>query len=343
MSKAEACAVILWAGATLYAVFGGADFGAGILTLFTPRESEIGDRLRHRIAYSLGPVWEANHVWLIFCLVVLWTAFPSAFGPIMESLYLPLALAAVGIVLRGSGFAFGHAFTGKAHDRAELVFAIASVITPFFMGCVVGAIASGEVVPGNDPSAFSAWFDWLPILVGLLFVASSTYIASVFLVVDAEHAEEEDLSGWFRRAAVRIAVVAGLLAVAGLFAASEQAEFIFDGLKGDALPLVIASLLLGGLALFWLISGRLQGLRVFAVGAFVTMVWGWGVAQFPYLLPPADSPAPPQADCGCLTIAGGAGADPTLTAVMIVFVCALLIVGPSLAYLYKLSQQQLLE
>ena len=103
----------------------------------------------------------------------------------MESLYLPLTLAAVGIVLRGSGFAFGHAFTGKAHDRAELVFSLASVITPFFMGCVVGAIASGEVVPGNDPSAFSAWFGWLPILVGLLFVASSTYIASVFLVVDA--------------------------------------------------------------------------------------------------------------------------------------------------------------
>ena len=141
---------------------------------------------------------------------------------------------------------------------------------------------------------------------------------------------------------MRVAVVAGLLAVAGIFAAKEQAEFIFDGLKGDALPLVIASLLLGGGRPVRADRRLARGLRPLAVGALVTVIWGWGVAQYPYLLPPSTDPG--GADChGCLTISDGAGADPTLTAVMIVFVCALLIVGPSLAFLYKLSQQQLLD
>ncbi len=133
---------------------------------------------------------------------MLWTAFPEAFGPIMESLYLPLGLAALGIVLRGSGFAFGHAFQGKAHERADLVFACASVVTPFFMGCVVGAIASGEVVPGASPGPFQAWLDPLPLTIGVLFVVASSYLAAVFLVADAARAGEADLREWFRRTAI---------------------------------------------------------------------------------------------------------------------------------------------
>jgi cytochrome bd ubiquinol oxidase subunit II len=330
MSKADIVAAILWAGATLYAVFGGADFGAGIVTLFTPRERELGGRLRARIGHSLGPVWEANHVWLIFCLVVLWTAFPKAFGPIMETLYVPLALAALGIVLRGSGFAFGHAFTGRAHDRAERVFAVASLMTPFFMGCVVGSIASGEVGAGGSPGALD-WIDWLPIVVGLMFVASSAYLASVFLVVDAGHAGEDDTREWFRRSAIAWAIAAGVLAIAGLVALDGQASYIADRLRAEGLPLMIASLLLGGLALTGLLARRRRGLRPLAVGAVVTVIWGWGVAQFPYLLPTT------------LTISAGAGAEPTLTAVIVVFGFALAIVGPALIFLYRLSQAQVLE
>jgi len=331
MSKSEAVAAILLAGATLYAVFGGADFGAGIISLISRRDGAIGARARARLERSIGPVWEANHVWLIFCLVVLWTGFPRAFGPLMETLYVPLALAAVGIVLRGSGFAFGHTFSGDARDRAELVFAVSSLITPFFMGCVVGAVAAGAVPASGAGEPFSSWLAPLPLLIGLLFVLSSAYLAGVFLIDDARRAGEAELVSYFRRRAIVIGVVAGAAAVAGLVALRADARFVYDGLVGEGLPLMLASLILGGLVLVGLIRGSHRLIRPLAVGAVVAVIWGWGVAQHPYLLPTS------------LTIEGAAGAEPTLTAVIIVFVCALLIVGPSLAFLYRLSQARLLE
>jgi cytochrome d ubiquinol oxidase subunit II len=331
MSKPEAVAAILLAGATLYAVFGGADFGAGIISLISRRDGAIGARARIRLERSIGPVWEANHVWLIFCLVVLWTGFPRAFGPLMETLYVPLALAAVGIVLRGSGFAFGHTFGGDARDRAELVFAISSLITPFFMGCVVGAVAAGAVPASGAGEPFSSWLAPLPLLIGLLFVLSSAYLAAVFLIDDARRAGEGELVAYFRRLAIVVGLLAGAVAVAGLVALRADARFVYDGLVGEGLPLMLASLILGGLVLAGLIRGAHRLIRLLAVGAVVAVIWGWGVAQHPYLLPTS------------LTIDGAAGAGPTLTAVIIVFICALLIVGPSLAFLYRLSQAQLLE
>ena len=145
LSKADAVAGVLWVGVTLYAVFGGADFGAGLWALLAGG-GERGKRPRALIDWAIGPVWEANHVWLIFVLVVLWTAFPDAFGSIFSTLFIPLSLAALGIVLRGAGFAF-HGVADRAGGRrvAEVLFGVSSVLTPFFMGTVVGAIASGRV------------------------------------------------------------------------------------------------------------------------------------------------------------------------------------------------------
>jgi cytochrome d ubiquinol oxidase subunit II len=331
VSKPEAVAVILWAGATLYAVFGGADFGAGIISLLSRRDGELGARARARLERSIGPVWEANHVWLIFCLVVLWTGFPRAFGPLMETLYVPLALAAVGIVLRGSGFAFGHTFSGAARERAERVFAVSSLITPFFMGCVVGAIAAGEVPASGAGEPFSSWLAPLPLLVGLLFVVSSAYLAAIFLIEDARRAGERELVAYFRRRAILVGVLAGAVAVAGLVALRADARFVFDGLVGEGLPLMLASLVLGAVVLAGLVRGAHRFIRPLAVGAVVAVIWGWAVAQHPYLFPTS------------LTIDQAAGAGATQTAVIIVFICALLIVGPSLALLYRLSQEQALE
>ena len=331
MSKPEAVAAILWAGATLYAVFGGADFGAGAWSLLSRRDGELGERARGRIERSLGPVWEANHVWLIFCLVVLWTGFPNAFGPLMETLYVPLAAAAVGIVLRGSGFAFGHTFGGAGKRRAEKVFAASSVITPFFMGCVVGAIASGEVPASGAGEPFSSWLAPLPILVGALFVVSGAYIAAVFLTDDARRAGEQELAEYFRRRAIAAAVLAGGLAAGGLVVLRADARFIYDGLLGEGLPLLIASGVLGLLALWALVRGVRRGVRPLAVGAVVAVIWGWAVAQHPYLFPES------------LTINDGAAVDDTLTAVIITFAFAVAIVGPALLFLYRLSQKQVLE
>ena len=148
MSSADAVAGVLWAGVTAYAVFGGADFGAGFWSLFA--RGERGRRARELIDWAIGPVWEANHVWLIFVLVVLWTGFSSTFGSIFSTLFVPLSLAALGIVLRGAGFAF-HKTARRLRGRvlAERVFGLSSLLTPFFMGTVVGAVASGRVPVGN--------------------------------------------------------------------------------------------------------------------------------------------------------------------------------------------------
>jgi len=332
VSKPDVVAAILCAGATLYAIFGGADFGAGVWELLAvrTRDRSLRERIERRVTMSLGPVWEANHVWLIFTLVVLWTGFPDAFAPIMETLYLPLALAAIGIVLRGSGFAFGHTFGDVAAQRANAVFAVSSLITPFFLGCVVGAIAAGDVEAGGSGSAFG-WLGPLPILVGVLFVASCAYIAAVFLLDDCRRAGDEELEDYFLRRSIAAAVVTGVLAAVGLVVLRADARPIFDGLLDEGLPFVIASALLGLLTLAGLLRGWSRALRPLAIGAVAAVVAGWAIAQYPYLLPET------------LTVNDGAGAGPALTALIVVFLIALAVVVPALALLFRLAQRQALE
>jgi len=330
MSETDAAAAILWIAVTLYAVFGGADFGAGMWDLLAGR-GERADRARAQIDRSISHVWEANHVWLIFVLVVLWTAFPRGFYAVMTTLYLPLAIAALGIVLRGSGFAFRYALAGPVRESATRVFGISSLLTPFFMGTVVGAVASGEVPAGGNGDAISSWTGVLPLLTGVLFVVITAYSAAVFLVRDSAAAGDEDLRDYFRRRALVMAVVAGIVAAGGIVALHEHARFVYDGLTGPGLPLVILSAVCGLTALGLLIAGRTWGLRPAAVGAIVAVIWGFFVAQHPYMLPQQ------------LTISAAAGTGASLTAVIVVFGVAALLVVPSLALLYVLSQRDVLE
>jgi len=142
MNTAATMAVFL--NVVLYAVFAGADVRAGFWDL-TAGGALPGRERRALIEHSIGPVWEANHVWLIFCLVLLWSAFPTAFAAIMTALYVPLGLAALGIVLRGSGFAFRKVAVGTRAQRGSgVAFAASSVLTPSFFGAVAGGIASGR-------------------------------------------------------------------------------------------------------------------------------------------------------------------------------------------------------
>jgi cytochrome d ubiquinol oxidase subunit II len=330
MSKADVAAAILWIGVTLYAVFGGADFGAGMWDLLAGR-GERAERARDQIDRSIAPVWEANHVWLIFVLVVLWTAFPRAFYAVMTTLYIPLALAALGIVLRGSGFAFRHALPGPVRDPATRVFGVSSLLTPFFMGTAVGAIASGAVPAGGNGDPLSSWTGFLPLTTGALFVVTAAYTAAVFLFRDAGASGDRELTSYFARRALASAVVAGAAAAIGVIALHHDARFVYDRLTDQGLPLVILSGAGGLTALGLLIAGRTWGLRPAAVGAVVAVVWGFFVAQFPYMLPQH------------LTISDAAGSGPTLTAVIVVFIAAALLVIPSLALLYLLSQRDALE
>jgi cytochrome bd ubiquinol oxidase subunit II len=332
LSTAEAVAGVLWAGVTLYAVFGGADFGAGLWTLLAGR-SERGERARALIDWAIGPVWEANHVWLIFVLVILWTAFSLAFESIMSTLFIPLSLAAIGIVLRGSGFAF-HRVADRLRGRriAENAFSLSSVLTPFFLGTVVGAVASGRVPVGNaQGNAITSWVNPASLLTGALFVVAGAYLSAVFLISDARRFGERDLERYFADRALVASVVAGVIAIAGILVMRSDARYIYDRLTSDGLPLVVLSMVCGAAVLVLLRRGGRRWLRPLAVGAVVAVVWGWGVAQYPYLLPET------------LTISGGAEPSATLTTVLIVFGIAVVLVLPALGLLYTLSQRTMLE
>ena len=327
----DVVALILMVGITAYALFGGADFGAGFWDL-TAGGAARGRAPRSVISHSIGPVWEANHVWLIFCLVVLWTAFSEAFASIMLTLFVPLSIAALGIVFRGSAFAFRKEVTRTSSQRNfGAAFATSSVIVPFCMGAVAGAIASGRVPAGGkagDP--WSSWINPTSILGGVLAVTVCAYLASVYMVWDARRLGHDDMVEYFRRRAVVAAIVTGVVALAGIFVLHADAIYVFHGLTSRALPLVILSALCGLGSLVLLLRGNHSWARLLAMGAVATVVLGWGVAQYPYILPTS------------MKLSAAAAPDATLWSVVIVFLIAAVVILPSLGLLYYLDQRDLL-
>lgn len=329
MSRADAVTVVLWTTVTLYAVLAGADFGAGIWDL-TAGDAERGARPRALIDQVLTPVWEANHVWLIFMLVITWTAFPGAFAAIFSTLFVPLCLAGLGIVLRGAGFAFRHIVRGHQGMRAlGATFAAASLITPFFLGTVAGAIATGRVPADGNGDRLTSWLNVSSASIGLLMVGTSAYLAAVFLTNDAHARGDGELEAYFRTRAIASGIVAGVLAVLGLLGLHAHARPLFDDLFGEALPLVLLSGVFGAAVVVQLMR-RGRATRALAIAAVTTVVWGWGVAQRPDLLP------------GSLSIEQAAAPPATLDALFVVFGAALLVVVPAIALLISLQQRQVL-
>ena len=329
---AETVAVVLMIGITAYALFGGADFGAGIWDL-TAGGTERGARPRSVVSHAIGPVWEANHVWLIFILVVLWTGFPEAFASIGLTLFVPLSLAALGIVIRGAGFAFRKEVTRASSQRNfGAAFAASSVLVPYCMGAVAGAIASGRVPAGGkagDP--VDSWVNPTSILGGVLAVVACAFLAAVYLVWDARRLDHDDMVEYFRRRAIGASIAAGFVAAVGVYVLYDDARYVFDGLMSRALPLVILSALCGIGSLVLLLRDAHRGARVLAMGAVAAVVIGWGVAQWPYLLPTS------------MKVVDAAAPDPTLWMVVGVFVVAAVVILPSLGLLYYLDQKSLVD
>jgi cytochrome d ubiquinol oxidase subunit II len=324
-------AVVLFIGVIAYAVLGGADYGAGFWDL-TAGGAERGRRPRHLVDEALAPVWEANHVWLIFCLVMLWTAFSGAFAAIMTTLYIPLGLAALGIVVRGSGFAFRKVFVRTEQQRvAGAAFASSSVLVPFFLGTVAGGIASGRVPSAGHGDALRSWVNPTSLLGGALAVVVCAYLAAVFLTAEARARQADDLEAWFRTRAFFAAGVAGALALAGIFVLRSDARRLFDHLLRAGLPFVALSAVSGLAALVLLRRIEPRVLRVLAVAAVSSVVAGWGAAQYPYMLGTH------------LSVADAAAVRPTLVAVLVIFAAAAALCGPSLALLYVLQQRGELE
>ncbi|HEX3827191.1 MAG TPA: cytochrome d ubiquinol oxidase subunit II [Sporichthyaceae bacterium] len=321
----NAVAAALLAGVVAYAVFGGADFGAGFWDL-TAGGAEAGRRPRALVDHSIGPVWEANHTWLIYCLVVLWTAFPDAFAAIMTTLYIPLGLAALGIVLRGSGFAFRKAVVHTEHQRvAGATFAVSSVITPFFFGTIIGGIASGRVPTQGHGDAVRSWVNPSSMATGALAVAICAYLAAVFLTADAHRIGDAELQTWFGVRAALAAAVAGVTAAVDLVIAHHDAPRLFDQLTGKALPLTLLSVMFGSAALALMRAGSPRLVRFLAGAAVAALVAGWGAAQHPYLLGTharLSEMAAPHA---------------SLTSLVVITAIAAALIGPSFLLLYLLQ------
>jgi cytochrome bd ubiquinol oxidase subunit II len=329
MNLANVVAAIMFVGVMAYAVFAGADFGSGVWDL-TAGSPEHGAPMRSLVDDSIGPVWEANHVWLIFVLVYLWTGFPQAFAAICETLFIPLTLAGFGIVLRGSAFAFRKFASTVANARFfGAIFATASIMTPFFFGAVAGAVASGRVPLDGTGDRWRSWVSEASFVGGVLAVLTSAFLAAVFLTAEAAHQANAELVAACRRRALAAGALTGVAAVAGIIPLDDDAPRLFDRLTGVALPVVLLSAVAGLASLMLLWRNRPTPARGAAVVAVAALLAGWGVAQYPWILVDAAR------------IDEVAGARPTLWSLVGVFGLAAVTVLPALAYLYWLTQRRL--
>ncbi|MGZ4271241.1 MAG: cytochrome d ubiquinol oxidase subunit II [Solirubrobacteraceae bacterium] len=314
------------AGLVFYVVLAGPDFGAGIWQL-TARRDERGDRLRDLAHEAMAPVWEANHVWLIFVLTVLWTSYPVAFGSIASTLAVALFLAGLGIVVRGAAYALRSGTAGPAEQRSvDTASALSSLLAPFALGAALGGIVSGRVPVGNAAGSLAtSWLNPTSLLTGTLAVVTSAYLAAVFLCADAVRLEREDLVARMRRRALGAGLVAGALAVGGIFVLREDAYPIYHGLvHGAGLPALLASVAAGLGTLALVALRRFEPARYGAAAAVAAIVVGWALVQQPELLPG-------------LTIHEAAAPHATLVAVVIAVLAGGAIVFPSLVLLFRLT------
>jgi cytochrome d ubiquinol oxidase subunit II len=317
--------VFILAGLVLYTVLAGADFGAGMWRLLAG-SGDRGERIRDHTHHSMGPVWEANHVWLIFVLTVTWTAYPTFLGSIASTLAVPFFIAALGIILRGASYALrSGASGGRELHVVDGAFAVASLVTPFALGAMAGGIAGERVPVGNAAGGlFSSWCNPVAILIGVLAVTFSAYLAAVYLAADAARRGESELEEAFRRRALAAGVLAGVLAVAGLFVVHSDAHSLYTGLlHGGALAVLIVSLLAGTAAIGLVATRRFEPARYVAAVAVAAVVAGWAFARYPTLLPG-------------LTVDQAAAPHDTLVAVVVSVLAGGAILFPSLGLLFAL-------
>ena len=314
---AYAPVALILAGMTAYTVLAGADFGAGLWMLLAPgpRGRPIRDQARH----AMGPVWEANHVWLVFVLVVCWTAYPVAFGSITSTLDAPLLIAAIGIIFRGASYAL----RGQGESRAaEILFAVSSVLTPFALGTVVGAIATGRVPVGNAAgNLVTSWLNPASVLTGALAVVFCGYLAAVYLAADSLRYSERTLATAFRHRALAAGLASGALALAGLFVMRHSGLNLTRGPAPVAMLCVSAVGGLATLALCW--RWRFGLARLTAALAVAAVVVGWAAAQAPRFLPG-------------MTVTQAAAGRSALVALLIGVACGSVVLIPSLALLFTL-------
>lgn len=326
LTLAYIIAALIWAALIIYAVLGGADFGGGVWTLLA--QGPRPDRQRRLIAQAIGPVWEANNVWLIYVIVATFTAFPIVYSAVSTALFIPVTLALIGIILRGAAFGFSAHFreavpVGVAWARA---FSVASTITPFLLGTIAGALASGKIhVRADGTVSANYWATWttpFALSCGAFAVALCAVLAATYLTVEAHDAGDAALEDLFRlKALVAGAVTALLGAIAALLGRAEEPR-LWAGLVGRALPLSLGAVLIGLVTAWALLAGRIRLARVLVALETAGIIAAWGVAQAPYLIVPD------------VTVANAAAPQPTLVAFLIGSILGMVVLLPSLWLLF---------
>jgi cytochrome bd ubiquinol oxidase subunit II len=327
MTIADLLLSILWLALFIYTIFGGADFGAGMLELFAVGES--GARQNVLIDESIGPVWESNHVWLIFLLVVFFTAFPPAFAAINVVLFIPLLLAVIGIVLRGSSFVFKtHGIIKKSRNVKILsrTFSVASAMTPFFLALSAAAIASGVIHIQNESQVVtntgSDWLTPFALTIGAMALTLCVTISAIYLTVEATSRGDTELAEVFRRRGLIAGALTAALGLLGLILSPSEASFLWNGLLDKAIPVVIVTMLVGVAAAAALWFRRYGWARVLIVAEVAFLLLSWGVSQYPYIIPPD------------VTAANASSPQETRVFLLVGIIIALIIVVPSLWFLF---------
>ena len=329
MSLAYVMLMILWLALIAYAVLGGADFGVGVWDLLYVGNKDVGKRRHEFINHALGPVWEANHVWLIFLIVGLFTAFPSVFSTLSIVLFLPFTLALIGIVLRGAAFIF-RVYGTKSDKFGAIVwggvFSFASIITPFILGASAAAVASGRIhiAPTIQADMTGAtWFTPFAIVIGLMAVALCAVLSSVYLSVEAKQAKDTALEQVFRLRAIIAGAVTAVLGALGLILSRSDAPLLWQGLLAHAIPVVIATMLVGLATAAALFTRHYRIARALIIIETAGLLGSWGISQFPYLIPPS------------VTVNSAANSPAVLQVLLIGTIIGMVLLLPSLYYLFS--------
>lgn len=317
---------IIWFALIAYAAFGGADFGAGIWDLLA-----VGSQKEYQhqlIDRALGPVWETNHVWLVFLVVGLFSGFPVPFAAIATVLFIPLTLALIGSVLRGSAFIFrthGLHAQKPAFRLWSRVFSLSSLLTPFFLGLSAAAVAGGQIRVGHGQNVTdlgSLWLTPFALTIGAMSVMLCATLAAIYLTVEATNNSEHDLAEAFRIRGLISGAIMALLGLLGLWLSLSAAPLLWHGMLNHAWPLVIATMLIGICAAGTLFFRHYLLARFFIVLETAFLLGSWGVSQVPYLVPPD------------VTVESGAGAPSTLLLLVIGVSIGLCIILPSIWFLF---------
>jgi len=323
--------VVVFLALTVYVLFAGADFGAGVWEVNTAMQASPKER--KLLSAAIGPVWEANHVWLIFVIVAVFGAFPLAFAAICQALWLPLLLALVGIIFRGAGYAFrSYSSAGGRQGLAwEVLFAVGSTAAPFFLGASIGALASGKLAVEENGSFqgdyLLGWLSPMAMFTGFLAVMMCAYLAAVYLTREAMQAADRELTLIWRQRAMATGIWTGVLALAGVVYVATDAPGLWAGFRERSWPLIAGSVLAGFLSLYSLQRERYHSAVVASAAAVTTVVWGWAVAQYPFLVPPT------------ITVESTKAPDNVLLLLILTIALGSMLLLPAIGYLFYLFKR----